>query len=367
MRCLHILPMDKLSGAEKMALILCRNTKRYETIVVCGGENLKQVFEKDNIRSYTLSFDSKSFLKDIKGLKKIIIENKVRILHAHDNYASLYAYFVKSLYRLDIKVISHIHSCYPWLKGAGINKKIDSYFRKRYDVNIACGKLVYEYYRGNAGYFQTEKTSILSNAVDMEEIIKYNDIPSEEVRKKFNIPNNKIILGFVGRICEIKGIVPFVREISRYKDNFKECRVLLVGSGDQEEEAKRLINELGLEELFILTGFQNNIYEFYPLIDIFFLPSLYEGLPMVILEAMAFKKPVVSMDVGGISEVVINKENGLLVKVEDYSAFIKAILELVDSEQLRLSYGNNAYNKVCRNYSIGTYVSNIEEIYDNLK
>ena len=63
--------------------------------------------------------------------------------------SSLNAYLVKRTFRLDIKVISHIHNCYPFLKGKNFNKLLDSYFRPRYDYNISCGSLVYEFYREN--------------------------------------------------------------------------------------------------------------------------------------------------------------------------------------------------------------------------
>ena len=72
MRCLHILPMDKLSGAEKMALLICKNMKEYEPVVVCGGENLKGIFENEGIKSYSLNFSNKKILKTIFQIKNII-------------------------------------------------------------------------------------------------------------------------------------------------------------------------------------------------------------------------------------------------------------------------------------------------------
>ena len=72
MKCLHILPMNKLSGAEKLALILCKNIKKYEPIVVCGGDNLKSIFEENSIKSYTIDFKNNNLLKSAKELNKII-------------------------------------------------------------------------------------------------------------------------------------------------------------------------------------------------------------------------------------------------------------------------------------------------------
>ena len=364
-KCLHILPMNKLSGAEKMALILCKNMQRYEPVVVCGGEELKEIFEKNNIKSYSIIFSNKRLFKTLNSLKKIIEENNIKLLHAHDNNASLNAYLVKKIYGLDIKIISHIHNCYPFLREKGINKIIDSFVRPRYDYNIACGKLVYDFYKENATYFNKDKTFILSNAIDIEEIVKVNVNKSEEVIDEFNIPRNKTILGFIGRLDEQKGIMLFIKEFVKYKDKFDDCIILLVGNGSQEEEIKSIIKELNLEYMFILTGFQDNVYKFYPIIDVFFLPSLYEGLPMVLLEAMAFKKSIISMDVGSINEIVKDEKTGILIESENYSKFIINLKEIKENDTNRKRLGNNAFEYIKNNYDIKNYRNIIEKIYDN--
>lgn len=366
MKCLHILPMNKLSGAEKMALILCKNMKEYDPVVVCGGDNLKKVFEDAGIRSYALNFSNKNIVQTLNGLKDIIKENDIKIIHAHDNNASLNAYLVKKLYRLDVKVISHIHNCYPWLKGNNLNKKIDKFLRTKYDYNIACGKIVYDFYKENAEYFQPEKTSILSNAIDIDEITKVDLSKSEEVIKEFNIPRDKTILGFIGRLDEQKGIVPFIKEFAKHKEEFNDCRILLVGNGSQEGEVKNLIKELELEELFILAGFQNDVYKFYPIIDVFFLPSLYEGLPMVLLEAIAFKKAIVSMDVGNISEVIKDGQTGILIESENREEFINSLINVKGNEEVQNKLGVNAFYYIKENFNIVTYVKKLTNVYSEI-
>lgn len=366
MKCLHILPMNKLSGAERMVLILCKNMKRYDPIVVCGGEDLSDIFKKDNIPSYSLSFSTKDMLKTLKGLKKIVKENDIKIVHAHDNLASINAYLIKKLYGLDIKVISHIHNCYPWLVGNNSNRVLDSFFRVRYDHNITCGKMVYDYYKNNANYFQPQKTTILSNAMDVDEIIKLNMSKNEEIVKRYNIATDKVVLGFIGRLSEQKGIIPFIKEFAHHKEDFKDCRVLLVGNGEQENMVRELIKELELEELFILTGYQEDVYRFYPIIDVFFLPSLYEGLPMVILEAMVFKKPVVSMKVGSIGEVIIDNFNGCLIEAQNYRSFVKALQKLKDNKDTRNKYSDNSFLTVNEGFDIKVYAEKLIDIYDKL-
>jgi len=357
--------MNKLSGAEKMALLICKNLREYDPVVICGGDKLKKTFEDNNIKTYSLSFSRTQVLKTIRSLRNIITNNDIKIVHAHDNNASIYAYLVKRLYGLDIKVISHIHGCYQWLCQRSINKGIDQFLRPKYDYNIACGKVVFDFYKENTNYLKDEKISILSNAMDVEEIVSLDTPKSDVGTRKYSIPNGKIVLGFVGRLDEEKGIIPFIKEFQNYKESFNDAMILLVGSGSQEKEVGLLIKELGLEEFFILTGFQENTYEFYPIIDVFFLPSLYEGLPMVLLEAMAFKIPVVAMDVGSISEV-INSHRGSLVKAGDYGNFMDELRKLKNDRQLRVDLGNSGYEFIKDNYNIESYCEKIEKLYEGI-
>ena len=193
--------------------------------------------------------------------------------------------------------------------------------------------------------------------------IDFNDV--ENVRKEFNIPKDKKILGFIGRLSEQKGILPFINEFAKHKDRFEDCKVLLVGNGEQEDQVKELISKLGLNDMFILTGFQDDIYKFYPIIDVLFLPSIYEGLPMVLLEGMAFKKAVVSMDVGSINELV-TKETGVLVRAGAYKEFIDKLEKVKNNKNIAEKYSINGYNFVQKKYNIKYYVKSVESIYDNV-
>ena len=361
-KVLHVLPMNKMSGAERMALLICKNMKQYEPVVVCGGENLSNIFSENEIKSYNMKFSTKNLLGSVSNLNKIIKSENIKIVHAHDNTASLISYLVKKIFKNNIKIVSHIHNCYPFLKGNGLNKKIDKYIRNKYDFNITCGKIVTDFYKENTDYFNEDKNLTLSNAMDIKYITNIDKNDIEKVVEKYKIPSNKKILGFIGRLDEQKGIVPFIKELSKHKEKFDDSIILLVGNGSQDDEIKALIKELNLEDLFILTGFQENVKSFYPIIDIFFLPSLYEGLPMVLLEAMAFKKPIVSMNVGSISEV-INKDTGILVNSGDYDKFINELIRLKNNEDLATELGESAFNFIDSSFNIQSYVNKIESRY----
>ncbi|MDU4892489.1 MAG: glycosyltransferase [Clostridium sp.] len=363
-KCLHVLPMNKLSGAEKMALLICKNLKNYEPVVVCGGKNLKKVFENEGIEAVALNFKTLQMIGTLATIKDIIKKGNIKIVHAHDNTASACCYMIKQLYRLKFKIVSHIHNCYPFLESEGINKRIDMYLRPKYDFNIACGSTVYNYYSENALYFD-KSTLVMSNAIDVEEIDKYKSNKREEIIAQYNIPKGKTILGFIGRLDEQKGILPFLDEAKNYSKQLDDCRILMVGDGSQEDIIKEKVKKLDLQDLFIFTGFQDNTYDYYSIIDVFFLPSKYEGLPMVILEAMAFRKAVVSMNVGSISEV-INDNTGCLIESGDYEGFLKSLTEVKDNKKLIVNYGEKAYEHIRDNYHISKYVEVLEKEYGKL-
>lgn len=366
MNCLHILPMNKLSGAEKLALILCKNMNTYKPIVVCGGEELKSIFERENIDSYSIEFLKNNILENIKQLKQIIKENDISIIHAHDNNASVSAYFTKVLYRLDIKIVSHIHSCYPWLKENSKFKLIDTILRKKYSHNIACGKLVYNYYEENTNYINLKNTTILSNAIDVYEIEKNQNQFNETMYDKLNIPRDKKIIGFVGRMTDAKALIPFIKEIEKYKTEFYDSIFLLVGSGELENEIKSLIKKLGLDSLFILVGNRKDVYDFYRIMDFLFLSSVYEGLPMVMLEAMSFGKSFVSTNVGSINEIIEDNVNGYLVEKDEYDKLIEKIIKLKNDEIAKRDFGYRSLQKIKSNYDIKKYVERLEKLYDEL-
>lgn len=365
-KVLHVLPMNKMSGAERMALLICKNLKSYEPVVVCGGQELASVFNESGIKNYKIKFSNKNLLGNAHSLSKIIKDENIKIVHAHDNTASLVSYLTKKIFGVNIKIISHIHNCYPFLKSNGVNKKIDKYLRNRYDFNITCGKTVTDFYKENADYFNEENNLTLSNAMDIQYITNVDKRDVEEVVKNYKIPSNKKVLGFIGRLDEQKGVIPFIEELSKHKDEFKDSVIILVGNGSQEEEIKALLRELGLQELFILTGFQENIKSFYPIIDVFFLPSLYEGLPMVLLEAMAFKKPVISMNVGSISEVVVNDETGILIEQGNYKKFVNELISLKDNEILKNRLCLQGFEYINKNYNINNYEESITKLYKKL-
>lgn len=366
MNILHILPMNKMSGAERVALLICKEMVEVNSVVVTGGPNLAVEFQKKGIQAYDLNFSLSKFRTLQKQLNNLISEHSIDIIHAHDNIASLVTYLTKKKYKLNVKIVSHIHNCYPWLENNGLLKGIDKLIRQFYDYNIACGQVVYDYYKKNASYVNLEKMSILSNAIDLDTLGQLPQIEIATLREQFNISFDKIIIGYIGRLSYQKGLIPFIQTLSKDKESFNDCQFLIVGSGEEEEILKKLVHSLDLDELFIFVGFQSDVYPFYQLIDIFFLPSLYEGLPMVLLEAMGSGVPTISMNVGSISEVIVHEENGYLIQRDNYKQFIEHLNSLKNNVELREKFSMEGMKQIDCNFNIKQYSNSLYKIYSSI-
>lgn len=361
---LHVVNTKSLSGAEKVVLLLSKNMKEVKPFVACGGDPLSSVYKENGIESFSIDY-TKGFFNIIKDLKKVILDNDIKIAHAHDNTASIYCLAVKNILGVkNLKIISHIHSCYPWLKGNSKFKVIDKLVRNKYDLNIACGDMVYSFYKENSPYLILDKIVSIPNGIDVDNIqdTNYN---IEALKKKFNIPQNKTVYGYIGRLIESKGVIEVINAINKNKEKFNDSVFLLVGSGDKEEEIKELIRKYNMEDMFILAGYHDNVYEIYPVIDIFFLPSKYEGLPMVILEAMAFGKAIVSTDVGSIPELLKNN-NGILVKQGEYDNFVSELSYLKENKEKLKEISFNAKKFIKDKYDVKNQSSHIEDIYKKI-
>ena len=141
--------------------------------------------------------------------------------------------------------------------------------------------------------------------------------------------------------------------------------LLIVGSGDQQENLKQQADTLGISQSITFAGRQSDINRMLSAMDIFALPSLNEGLPMALLEAMAAGKPAVASDVGDVS-VAITSDTGLLVHPGSPSELANAILSLLNAPQQRIILGENARRCVNGQFSAHAMASEYAKIYDEV-
>lgn len=192
----------------------------------------------------------------------------------------------------------------------------------------------------------------------------YMETPSEkkDFRSEYNLNEDDIIIVSTGRIIKEKGF-EILKRIICENEWRTDIKFIIVGDGSYLKEMKEEIKKYGKQESVIFTGYRNDIENILSSSDIFVMCSLHETLCMSVLEACKASLPVVASDVGGIPEMVINGENGFLVKKEDIEMFTARIKQLVENKDLRNAMGRHALKITDGRFNCEYIIDQIDQVY----
>ncbi|MCX7748856.1 MAG: glycosyltransferase family 4 protein [Clostridia bacterium] len=357
---LHVLATDKFSGSEKVAGLICQylNKEKFNALIACNGGLLLDKYKREGLNALHFNVNRLG-LSNIRRFNRLIRENQVDIVHAHGARASMFAWALKKLSLRKFKVISHVHECSEYLKSKNKMRMLDQWLRNRFDYNLLCGKKVLEHYKTYAGYLDTSKAHVLSNAIEAAD---FDEADSQEAKQRYQL-GDAFIYGFVGRFSKPKGLIPFLLKLAENKDVLEGSKLVLVGDGEDAGELQRIVESCRLSDRVVFTGSQDQVFKFLHVFDLFILPSITEGLPMVILEAMAAGRPVLSFNVGSIAEVVRDGVNGYLIEPQDYPAFFRKMRELKTKKEELHRLGENGRDIAVSEFSMKGYMEKIEKLY----
>lgn len=208
---------------------------------------------------------------------------------------------------------------------------------------------------------KTEKMKFIYNSIDLKNIVQCSSKKTAELRTKMKA--GKYVVGTVARLSEQKGIKYLLEAASKIHDD--NITYLIVGDGPLKDQLVGLSYKLGIQDRVVFTGFQECVFPYFCCMDIVVFPSLYEGLPIVLLEAMAMKVPIIATDVDGFKEVIKDGQTGLLVAAKDPSLLAKKITLLLGDKELALSLTQKARQTVKRFDSSKT-ISELEKVYGDV-
>jgi len=240
-------------------------------------------------------------------------------------------------------------------------------FLRGADVLIANSRAVADSY---ARYVSKgQRVESIHNAVDTKYLYLAESCDS---RSRFKINSSEFVIGQIARIHPSKGQDVFIRALAQVVETHPNVRALIVGDTVIDnsdwflDELKQLVKELDLVDKIIFTGFVEDIVEIYRSLDLVVLPSKSEGFGRTIAEAMAMSKPVVATKVGGLPELILDGETGILIPPEDSNAFAEAILRVIENRQLASELGINGRRRVEDYFSIENNVRETEQVYMSL-
>ena len=368
-RVMFVVIQLEAGGSERVVLDLARglNSNEFEIYVTAfnGGvlkTSLKEVCKNIFIINKKKGFDFSAMRK----LSQIIVKNKIHVVNAH-HYMPLFYSFLGTRVLNGRKLFYTEHSV-PEVENIAQSKHGKIFYWMLFRLNAVVGvskeitRKFKEHYPRHA-----EKFIEILNGVDID---KYtNKLKREVIRSKWGLSKTHFVVGTVANFKTVKNHVCLVRAASLLKDAYPHLRLLFVGRGfpgdsdNSEDQIRRLIEELGLQERVILTGYQENVPELLSTLDAFCLPSFSEGLPVSLLEAMASKVPVIGSRVRGIDEVVDEGRTGFFFPSNDHVKLAETLKKVIDKPDVCKQVVSNAYDFVKANHDKQIWVNHYSNMF----
>jgi glycosyltransferase involved in cell wall biosynthesis len=290
---------------------------------------------------------------------KLLKTGKFDIVHTHGYFADICAIPLARL--LGIKTITTCHGFITNDAKLKLYNKLNVYAIKLCHRIIAVSEGIRDQliFAGAS----LHKISVVPNAVetayDVAEIASLRD----SKRRELQIHDGEFVVGFLGRLSAEKGVNFLIDAVALLVNEGLPIRLLPVGDGAERDKLEEQGNGKCSSEKVIFVGFQSDTQSWLAAFDMFVLPSLTEGTPMALLEAMAMGVPVVASRVGGVPKVIENDFNGLLISPASVEELKDKIIALHESKSLRKKLVESAFLVVSERYSIESWYRKIAYIY----
>jgi glycosyltransferase involved in cell wall biosynthesis len=207
-----------------------------------------------------------------------------------------------------------------------------------------------------------EKCTVVPNCVDLERFSPR--VRGDAVRAELGLDRATPIVGTVSRLGELrKGIHHFLEMAAVVAASRPSVRFLIVGDGPLRAALERQARELGIGPNVVFTGERRDIPALLAAMHVFVMPSLYEGGPYTVLEAMAMARPVVATPVGLVPDVVRDRESGLLVRIGDSAALARGVLDILGDRALAGRLAQRGHDVVAARFSLDAMIDGVLDVY----
>jgi len=370
---LYIITKLELGGAQKYLLSLTRHLDKSKfrpfLFAAKDGLLLPEALSIDNLtvkRSIWLErpINPVNDLFALIELYYFIKKNKIEFVHTHSSKAGILGRVAAKL--AGAKVIVHTVHGWSFNDYQPKIKRLFFIWLERITARFTDKLIVVSEYDKEKGIDNCigadEKYALIRYGIDYAEF----GGKDENLRRELGIKTGELVVGMVSCFKPQKHPQDFIKLASLVKTSSPRTKFLLVGDGALRGEIEILIRKLNLERDVILTGWRKDIPRILSAIDVFVLTSLWEGLPISVIEAMASSKPSVITNTGGVAEMVIEGKMGFLVAPRDMKGMSERLVTLLKDEDLRGRMGKNAKESLNFNFTLANMVTNSQNLYDAL-
>jgi glycosyltransferase involved in cell wall biosynthesis len=368
-KVLHLISSRGFYGAERIVVNLAMATDRSRFIphlallraAKSPNVELVETAKEKEIPAHIIACRKWIDTEALRQVRELIRQERIDIIHCHEMKGRLYG--LLSAIGTQARIMTTNHN---WIRSSfrvAFFESLDAFYIRFFPKIVAVSPEVRNLMRRYL--IPDGKIQVIVNGIDMNEFQR-NRVARDAIRKEFCADRKVPLIGAFGRISPEKGQKYFVAAAAKVLEVSPEARFIIVGSGPQGEAMMDQAARLGITDRMIFAGFRKNIAEFYSALDLFVLPSLMEGTPMSLLEAMSSELPVIATRVGGVSRIIQHEENGLLVPPGSAEELAAAIIRLLQNADEMKSLSKKAYQTVCGKYSSKRMVDEYMDMYATL-
>jgi len=358
MKILHTEWSDDMGGQEKRVLAEASGLMQrgHYVVIACRGHaKIKTEAERLGIKTYILPLRRPYDIQSIFRLYRIIQQERFDIVNTHSGIDSWIGGLAARLAGVPVLVRTR-HLNIP-LKRTPLN-----FIHYLPDMYITCGEDMRMNLIKKCG-FPEDRVISIPTGVDREFFeVKSN----KDVAVKYGLSKDSPLITNVGILRSVKGHEITLQAVKSVIKTVPEAKFLIVGDGPARERIEALVDALGIRGYVIFTGFVRDIPEIYSFSDVAVLSSWSEGLPQSLIQAMAAGVPVVATAVGGVPEVVIHKQTGILVEAGDSEGLAEGIVKLLENPELCKRLTERARQLVMDKYTMEHMIEKIETLYSGL-
>ncbi len=360
-KILHAIRQADFGGGETHLRNLIDNldNRKFESVVLTFAKgSLLTELRNDGIKTYCLESKIPFDIRLTNKIKSIIAKERFDLIHAHGTKGATNVVLSAKANKLPL-----IYTVHGWSTHQGIGK-INLKIRQRIET-ILCNKSNKVICVSKANYNSAPVTdknnfNIIYNGIDTEKFCSKN---RKKVRKELSIGRTTFVIGFLVRLTHQKDPLTLLKAFKLLVDKYDDVKLLIVGEGDLRTEVMKFINQNHINEKVIILPYRSDIANLLNAIDCYILPSLWEGLPYGLLEAMSVGIPSIASNVDGIPEVIDDNINGFLINPYDYQT-ISQLVERIKTDNNFYSYiSTNGRHTIVSKFNLKQMISKTEDVY----
>lgn len=390
-RILRILNRLIIGGPSLNATYLSRYmAPEYETMLVIGGkddheqdathlaENLG--IEPVVVPSMKRAINFRQDREAYNEVKQLIRDFKPDIVHTHAAKSGAIGRLAASACKVPVIVHTfHGHVFHSYFGKAKTRAfiGIERYLAAKSSGIIAISDIQKQELGGLYKICPEDKIKVIPLGLDLDKFRQHKEEKRARFRARYFLAENEIAIGIIGRIVPVKNHSLFVAAIAKLvKQSAQKLRFLIIGDGDMRTQTEQELTAAHIDYAYfpeqpraaqaICTSWQTEMDEVLAGLDIVALTSHNEGTPVSLIEAQAAGKPVVSTNVGGVADVVLQQQTGIITPPDNADAFADALLQLTENEEKRQVFGNAGIHFVSGRYSYQRLVRDMSQYYETL-